>query len=154
MKKIIVLYDSWHHNNTEKLLQGCSKKCQGKVTIDLCSLHDDNAVPDLSSYDAIGFASGVYAGRMSDKILTYIKENQTALTGRSVLFFSTSSSGNTKAIKNAADMIPDSIVKGMFACRGWNTFGPFKLFGGTNKNCPNEADMQKAADFIMEAMAE
>lgn len=152
MKKIIVLYDSWHHHNTEKLLQGCGEKCQGKVTVDLYPLHDDNAVPDLSSYDAIGFASGVYAGRMSEKILAYIKENQTALTDRSILFFSTSGFANTKAMKNAARMIPDSTVKGMFACPGWNTFGPFKLIGGTSKNHPNETDMQKAADFVIEAM--
>lgn len=39
-------------------------------------------------------------------------------------------------------------MMGEFGCRGYNTFGPFKLFGGTGKGKPDEDDLQRARAFI------
>ena len=39
-------------------------------------------------------------------------------------------------------------VLGEFGCRGYNTFGPFGLFGGTGKGKPDEDDLQRARAFI------
>ena len=37
---------------------------------------------------------------------------------------------------------------GKFGCKGYDTFGPFKLVGGIAKGHPNEEDMINAADFV------
>jgi hypothetical protein len=36
---------------------------------------------------------------------------------------------------------------GDFSCNGWDTWGPLKLVGGTNKGRPNEQDLQEARVF-------
>ena len=54
MKKVIV-YSSVHHGNTEKLVKGITEECQ----VDLIDAVNQPDV-DLSSYDMIGFASGIY----------------------------------------------------------------------------------------------
>ena len=54
MRKAIV-YASVHHGNTEKLVKSIAKECQVDL-IDAVKQLD----ADLSSYDMIGFASGIY----------------------------------------------------------------------------------------------
>jgi len=34
-----------------------------------------------------------------------------------------------------------------FACKGWDTYGIFKLVGGINKKRPNEKDLYSAKEF-------
>ena len=38
-------------------------------------------------------------------------------------------------------------VKGSFKCKGFNTFGPFKLIGGTAKGHPTEEELAEAVRF-------
>ena len=38
-------------------------------------------------------------------------------------------------------------VTGVFSCKGYNTYGPFKLIGGLNKHHPDEKDIQNAVQF-------
>ena len=54
MRKAIV-YASVHHGNTEKIVKGISEECQVDL-IDAVKQPD----ADLSSYDMIGFASGIF----------------------------------------------------------------------------------------------
>ena len=35
-------------------------------------------------------------------------------------------------------------VTGIFSCKGYDTYGPFKLVGGLNKHHPDENDIQNA----------
>ena len=39
-------------------------------------------------------------------------------------------------------------VVGKFGCKGYDTFGPFKLVGGIAKGHPDEEDMKNAVDFV------
>ena len=41
-----------------------------------------------------------------------------------------------------------AVVAGEFGCRGFNTFGPFKLIGGTGKGHPDETDLENARRFF------
>ena len=36
---------------------------------------------------------------------------------------------------------------GTFSCKGYDTFGPFKLVGGIGKGRPNAKDLAAAVDF-------
>ena len=38
-------------------------------------------------------------------------------------------------------------VLGEFSCKGYDTFGPFKLVGGLAKGRPSEKDLEKARAF-------
>ena len=38
-------------------------------------------------------------------------------------------------------------VLGEFGCKGYDTFGPFRLVGGLAKGRPNERDLEKARAF-------
>ena len=40
-------------------------------------------------------------------------------------------------------------VLGEFGCKGYDTFGPFKLVGGIAKGRPNERDLEKAEAFFL-----
>ena len=37
---------------------------------------------------------------------------------------------------------------GKYSCRGYDTFGPFKLIGGIQKNHPTEAEIEGAVKFF------
>ena len=39
-------------------------------------------------------------------------------------------------------------VDGKFGCKGYDTFGPFKLVGGIAKGHPDDKDIQNAVEFV------
>ena len=41
----------------------------------------------------------------------------------------------------------NSTVIGKFPCKGYDTYGLFKLVGGITKGHPNEKDLKEAVDF-------
>ena len=41
-----------------------------------------------------------------------------------------------------------SKVIGKFGCKGYDTFGPFKLVGGIAKGHPAEADIKNAEEIV------
>ena len=41
----------------------------------------------------------------------------------------------------------NATVVGKFTCHGYNTFGPFKLVGGTSKGHPDDDDLKDAVEF-------
>ena len=58
------VYASVHHGNTEKLVKRIAEECQVDL-IDAVKQPD----ADLSSYDMIGFASGIYFSKFHQSIL-------------------------------------------------------------------------------------
>ena len=93
--KTIILYYSNHHGNTKKLVDAIQASDPENVEI----LDVTTAGPkDLSGYDLIGVASGIYAGNFGKPLL-------------------------------------------------YNTFGPFKLIGGTAKGHPTKEELDAAVEF-------
>lgn len=39
-------------------------------------------------------------------------------------------------------------VTAAFSCKGYDTYGPFKLIGGLNKHHPDENDVNNAVQFM------
>ena len=39
-------------------------------------------------------------------------------------------------------------IIGKFGCKGYDTFGPFKLVGGIAKGHPDEKDLEAAVSFV------
>ena len=69
MRKAIV-YASIHHGNTEKLVKSIAEECQVDL-IDAVKQSD----ADLSSYDMIGFASGIYFSKFHQSMLKFAEKN-------------------------------------------------------------------------------
>lgn len=140
--KTAILYYSKHHGNTKKLLDAIAK--ENDVTLINIT---ENPQADLSDYDRIGFASGIYYSKFQKQLLKYA-ENYMPY-GKETFFIYTygaEKSGYTKAIADALKG-HNAKVLGEFGCFGFNTFGPFKLIGGIAKGHPDNTDLQNAVSF-------
>ena len=132
---------SVHHGNTEKLVKRIAEECQVDL-IDVVKQPD----ADLSSYDMIGFASGIYFSKFHQSILGFAEKNLP--DDKKVFLICTyGGSANYKSIEQILDK-KRSKVTGKFGCKGYDTFGPFKLVGGIAKGHPNEEDMKNAVEFV------
>ena len=65
-----IVYTSVHHGNTEKLVKKIAEECQ----VDLIDAVKQIDI-DLSGYDMIGFASGVYYSKFHQSILKFTEKN-------------------------------------------------------------------------------
>ena len=65
-----IVYASVHHGNTEKLVKRIAEECQVDL-IDAVKQLD----ADLSDYDMIGFASGIYFSKFHQSILEFAEKN-------------------------------------------------------------------------------
>ena len=43
-------------------------------------------------------------------------------------------------------------ILGTYGCKGYDTFGPFKLIGGVAKGHPTQEEVEKAVDFYQVVM--
>ena len=141
MKTAIVFF-SLHHGNTKKLVEAIA--AQNDVTlIDLTK--KQNA--DLTVFDRIGFASGIYFGSFSKQMLSFASDNLPE--GKEVFFINTC--GNPVGIYfNAIRKIADSKKckeLGAYQCLGFDTFGPFILVGGIAKGHPTDEEIEGAVNF-------
>lgn len=142
MKKVAVVYASSHHGNTEKLVNAISQKFHF-TRIDAAKL----SYVDLSSYDLIGFASGIDFGKFYTSVEQFLKNN---LPENKPIFFLYTCAmvrdGFTGTIREEAEK-KGAIILGEYGCRGFNTYGPWKLIGGMNKGHPNAEDLAAAVAF-------
>ena len=56
-------------------------------------------------------------------------------------------SENYKSIEQILDKKRSKVI-GKFGCKGYDTFGPFKLVGGIAKGHPDEDDIKNAVEFV------
>lgn len=140
--KTAICYYSRHHGNTRKVLEAMA---QGN-DIDLIDVTSRAAV-HLEAYDAVGFASSIYYSKFHESVASFAR--QYLPEGKNVFFVYTCGSkrdGYTKAIAEAVTAKCANIL-GEYGCRGYDTFGPFKLVGGIAKGHPNADELQKAKEF-------
>lgn len=140
--KTAICYYSRHHGNTRKVLEAMA---QGN-DVDLIDV-TSRVAAHLENYDCIGFASGIYYSKFQETVLDFAR--QYLPRGKDVFFVYTCGSmrkGYTNAI---AAVVTDkgANILGEYGCRGFDTFGPFKLIGGIAKGHPNEDELQKAKAF-------
>lgn len=141
MKTVIVFY-SYHHGNTKKLLDAIA----AKADVDLIDVTITKKA-DLSGYDRIGFASGIYFGAFAKQIQAFAAENLPE--GKQVFLIETCGSprkGYFSAMEKIASE-KNCSVAGKYECLGFDTFGPFKLIGGLQKGHPTEDEIRKAVEF-------
>ncbi len=140
--KTAIVYYSKHHGNTKKLLDTIAEKHE--VTLIDAT---ENPTPDLSGYDRIGFASGIYYSKFHKSVLKIAAER---LPERKDVFFlytyGALKDGYVKSITDAVISHKPNIL-GEYGCFGFNTFGPFKLIGGMAKGHPDATELQNTLKF-------
>lgn len=142
--KTAIIYYSKHHGNTKKLLDAIKNSSSDEITLIDAT---QTASSDLSGYDMIGFASGIYYSKFDKRVLNFAKNN--TLHGKKIFLIYTygaEKAGYTKAIRETMTD-KDAAILGEYGCFGFNTFGPFKLIGGIAKKHPNDEEIKKAVAF-------
>lgn len=140
--KTAIIYYSKHHGNTKKLIDAIA--AQHDVTaIDATEVK----TADLTGFDMVGFASGIYYSKFHKSVLEFAQQNLP--DGKPVFFLYTygaEKQGYTKAISDAVATHNAKII-GEYGCFGFNTFGPFKLIGGIAKGHPTADELDGAVKF-------
>ena len=144
MKKAAIIYASVHHGNTEKVVTAMARD----MPVTLFKVEQAEHI-DFSEYDCIGFASGIYAGRCHRSIYAFLKNHRHELP-KQTFAVCTSGVGKGKYAKKFADYLAKNgfTVLGEFERKGFDTFGPFKLFGGLGKGHPDDKELADGVAFI------
>ncbi|MBR4825898.1 MAG: flavodoxin family protein [Spirochaetaceae bacterium] len=141
--RIAILYASVHHKNTEKLVKAISEKYPDITLIDTTKA----LMISLVGYDLVGIASGIYYGNFHKSIYTFITKN---LPERLKVFLMyTCGSDRPSYVESMKQFLAqkNASVVGVYSCKGFDTFGPFKLVGGLCKGHPTEQEIEEAVQF-------
>ena len=137
-----IVYCSKHHGNTRKLVEAIAAKHD-------VTLIDAQAQPDaeLSGYDVVGFASGIYGFQFDPQVTKLAGK---VLEGQRVFLLYTSAMNKDAHAKGVRQALAarGAVELGIFGCQGYNTFGPFRLVGGTSKGHPDAQDIANAVAFF------
>ena len=140
--KTAIVYYSKHHGNTKKLLDAIAAK--NEVTLIDVTEHRS---AELSGYDRIGFASGIYYNSFAKQLLSFAQEHLPE--NKDVFYIFTHGAPKVlfpAAIRRIAEQKHCKEL-GFYHCTGFDTFGPFRLVGGIAKGHPNEEEINAAAAF-------
>lgn len=140
--KTAICYYSRHHGNTLKVLEAIAAENE----VDLIDVTARQTVR-LDEYDCIGFASGIYGFEFHKGVVEFARQYLPA--GKPVFFVYTYGGAKGTGAKAAAEIAKEKgcPVLGEFGCKGYDTFGPFKLVGGIAKGHPDEQDFANARKF-------
>lgn len=141
--KTAIIYYSKHHENTKKLLDAIAEADPEVVLIDMTA----TASPDLKQFDRIGLASGIYYGGFSKQGIEYAKANLPE--SKPVFFIYTHGAPSGDFLKSIREVTQSRKCPelGEYRCRGFDTFGPFKLVGGIAKGHPTQEEIDGAVEF-------
>lgn len=140
--KTAIAYYSKHHGNTKKLLDAIAAKHE----VTLIDVTEEKTY-DLTGFDRIGFASGIYYSSVAKQLLEFASAN---LPSEKQVFFIGTCGAPRNGYYDAIKKITEEkkcFPLGEYTCLGFDTFGPFKLVGGIAKGHPTEGEIEDAVRF-------
>lgn len=140
-----IIYYSEHHGNTKKLLDAIAAAAPDVELIDVTK-----ETKDLSGYDRVGIASGIYFSNFAKQVQTYADAHLPE--GKPVFFVYTHGAGGGDFLKGIRGITEKKHCRelGAYHCQGFDTFGPFKLVGGISKGHPTQEEIEGAVKFYKE----
>ena len=141
--KTAIAYYSKHHGNTKKLLDAIAAADPSVMLIDVTA----QPTADLSKYDRIGFASGIYFSAFAKQIIAFA---ETCLPeNKNVFYIYTHGAPKGDFLKAMREIAAKKHCReiGEYRCQGFDTFGPFKLVGGIAKGHPTQEEVAGAVKF-------
>ena len=139
--KSIIIYESTHHENTKRLVDAIAKK----HNVENVSIENAEAI-DLSGYDIVGLAAGIAFGKFYKRMEDFAAKIP---SGKRVFLLYTCGNPSGGYVKSITRTLESNGAKvmGSYGCRGYDTYGPFKLVGGIAKGHPTEEEMIGAVEF-------
>jgi len=142
-KKIIIVFESYHHRNTEKIAQLITQVLQAELY-----KPEQVEYSKLAEVDVIGIGTGIYFGKPHEKIQQFLTQLP-FLKNKRAFLFTTSGTLKDDYTQNIREQIE---WKGLqlidcFFCKGFDNYGPLRLLGGINKGHPNLKDLYNAEKF-------
>ncbi|WP_405659028.1 flavodoxin family protein [Streptomyces sp. RK9] len=143
--KTVIVCASVSHGNTRRIADSMAQVLGAKV------VSPEEADPaELAAADLVGFGSGVFYGRLHSRLTDFVKALP---TGRGRAFvFATSGLPELPVAPYTRPLVKilegkGYEVDGRFTCRALDTWAPFRLVGGINKQRPNSGDAAAARAF-------
>ncbi len=139
--KSIIIYESTHHGNTKKLVDAIA----AKHNVEAVSIENAETI-DLSGYDMIGLAAGIAFGKFYSRMEDFAAEIP---SGHRVFLLYTCGNPSGGYVKNISRTLGSNGIRvaGSYGCKGFDTYGPFKLIGGIAKGHPTEKEILGAVAF-------
>ena len=140
--KTAIVYYSQHHGNTKKLLDAIAAK-HDVTLIDVVKEPE----ADLTGYDRIGFASGIYYSSFAKQLISFAQTNLPE--EKEIFYIYTHGAPKGNFLKAMWQIAEEKHCReiGEYRCQGYDTFGPFKLVGGIAKGHPTEEEINGAVAF-------
>jgi len=145
--KVLIIYISVHHGNTEKVAKVMAKI----LDADLLQVGQVDASM-LKQYNLIGFGSGIYFGKHHKSLLDFV-DMLPMLRNTKTFIFSTSGLRKITFVHDFDKPLrkklqrKDLNIIDEFSCRGLDTYRATRLVGGLNKGNPDAEDLGQAEDF-------
>ncbi|MEV6833931.1 flavodoxin family protein [Streptomyces sp. NPDC051133] len=143
--KVVIVCASVSHGNTRRVADTMAEVLDAQV------VRPGEADPaGLAGADLVGFGSGVFHGRLHPRLTEFAGALPPG-PGRAFVF-ATSGLPQMPWAPFTRPLIrllrsKGFEVDGSFSCRAFDTWAPFKLVGGINKQRPNDADLAAARAF-------
>ena len=151
-RDVVIVCTSLHHGNTRKVAEAMAAACGGRVLEP-----GDEALRLAEDCALLGVGSGIFFGHHHKTALDFAG-SLGAGRGRPAFIFSTSGTGDRPARlagrdyhrrMRAALLERGFNIAGEFSCRGYDTYGPWRIFGGFSRGHPNEQDLRDAQAFVL-----
>jgi flavodoxin len=143
--KTLLICVSIHHGNTEKIAKEIANVLEAKL-----AKPQELDVSTIAKYDLIGFGSGIYHSKHHKSLFKLLDKLSTQKNKKAFIFTTNGAS------KDYNEPLKDKLLEkgfnitGEFSCKGFDTWGQFKIIGGINKGRPNEHDLENARKFAEE----
>ncbi len=151
-RDVVIVCTSVHHGNTRRVAEAMAAASGGRVLEP-----GDEALRAAGGCDLLGLGSGIFFSHHHKSLLAFAKALD-AGRNRPAFIFSTCGSGYDPARHFPRDyhgtvrrILCDRgfRVEGEFACRGYDTYAPWRIFGGFARGHPDANDLQDARAFIL-----
>ncbi|GAB2713331.1 flavodoxin family protein [Kitasatospora kifunensis] len=143
--RTVIVCASVSHGNTRRVADTMARVLSAKVVSP-----EEVELAELADADLVGFGSGVFYSRLHPRLTDFVKALP---SGRGRAFvFATSGLPELPLAPFTRPLVrllegKGFEVDGSFACRAFDTWTPFKLVGGINKQRPNVDDLAAARAF-------
>ncbi|MGW6733687.1 flavodoxin family protein [Streptomyces sp. NPDC055013] len=143
--KTVIVCASVSHGNTRRVADSMAGVLGAEVVAP-----ERADLAELAGADLVGFGSGVFYGRLHPRLTEFVKALP-AGRGRAFVF-ATSGLPEIPPAPFTRPLVQllkgkGFEVDGSFSCRAFDTWTPFKLVGGINKQRPNAVDLAAARAF-------
>ena len=149
-RSLFIVCTSVHHGNSRKVADAIASATSGIVL-------EPGATAQETVQDGalLGFGSGIFFGSHHDSLLSFARSLPEKVSAAAFLF-STSGTGYELPRRLGRDYHRKlrAILEGKgyemvgeFACKGFDTYGPWGRLGGIARGHPDSADLERARLF-------